>query len=284
MSTSTDNVAQLYAKIAPFEGTRLAEHPMERELTLRTIVTSLNGPPGPETTSAPKIADVGGGPGKLAFRLADMGYAVDLVDLTPDLVTMAQKEHDRRLQAKDPNTSTGTLEGTLKSISVGNALDKSHLPADSYEGVLLLGPLYHLLEEGERVTALENALALAKPGTGLVFCAFISIAAHLRDIAVRDPAKLVRAEAFYDKYVSVDACLLSFAHGLTPRSFKTANTTRSSRPLVCRSRATTPMQPTRGRFSASTLPTKRSSSSCARPKAFSAADSMPSSRKPVPMS
>ncbi|XWX01627.1 hypothetical protein V2A60_009655 [Cordyceps javanica] len=196
MATATDSVAKLYGKIAASEGTRLAEHPMERELTLRTIRAHL--------PAACSVADVGGGPGKLAFALADDGHAVDLVDLTPDLVAMAQQEQEERRAAAAGGGSGGG--GLLRSIAVGNALHAPSLPqpaapAAHYDGVLLLGPLYHLLEEGERVAAVSNALRLARPGTGIVFLAFISIAAHLRDVAVRDPAKLVRAGAFYQKYL-----------------------------------------------------------------------------------
>lgn len=201
MSTATENVAKLYGKIAQFEDTRLAEHPMEREITLRTIRHNL--PPSSSTSSCPvRIADIGGGPGKLAFALADDGHHVDLVDLTPDFIAMAQQEQQERQAAADEDGRQRRGGGLLQSISVGNALHKSALPAASYDGVLLLGPLYHLLEERERVAAVENALQLAKPGTGVVFCAFISVAAHLRDIAIRDPAKLVRAHDFYQKYVS----------------------------------------------------------------------------------
>lgn len=204
MSTSTESVAIVYGKIASFEDTRLAEHPMERELTLRTIRNNL---PPTSSSSPVRIADIGGGPGKIAFPLADDGHHVDLVDLTPELIAMARAEQDKRIAASSDSGGGdgdgGLHRGLLQSISVGNALHTSDiLQADSYDGVLLLGPLYHLLEEGERVTAVENALRLARPGTGVVFCAFVSVAAHLRDIAVRDPGKLVRASEFYAKYVS----------------------------------------------------------------------------------
>ncbi|EGX88418.1 Methyltransferase type 11 [Cordyceps militaris CM01] len=187
MATATDSVAQLYSTIATSEATRLALHPMEREITLRTIRAHL--------PAASAVADVGGGPGKLAFALADDGHAVDLVDLTPALVALAQQEQDAR-------RASGQTDHLLRSLSVGNALHVSALlPAASYDGVLLLGPLYHLVEESERVAAVAQALQLARPGTGVVFCAFVSVAAHLRDIAVRDPAKLVRAGGFYKNYL-----------------------------------------------------------------------------------
>lgn len=193
MPTSRSAVANLYGKIADYENNRLATHPMEREITLRAISQALATS---ETSPAERkrIADVGGGPGKIAFALADQGHHVDLIDLSPDLIRLAQVEQDQR-GASDEN------QALLESISVGDALDKIPLTNDSYDAVLLLGPLYHLMEETERKQAVENALSLAKPRGGFIFCAFISKEAHLRDIAMRDPARLLRQKDFYTKYV-----------------------------------------------------------------------------------
>lgn len=193
MPTSRQAVANLYGKIADYENTRLATHPMERELTLRAIREALATS---ETTHAERkrIADVGGGPGKVAFALADEGHHVDLIDLSPDLIRLAGAEQDRR-------AASGENPGLLASIGVGDALDRIPLASDSYDAVLLLGPLYHLLEEPERKEAVENALRLAKPQGGLIFCAFVSKEAHLRDLVMRDPARLVNQKEFYAKYV-----------------------------------------------------------------------------------
>jgi SAM-dependent methyltransferase len=191
MPTSTAAVAGLYARIAHLEEIRLADHPMEREITLRTIrktlVASINSPK--------RIADIGGGPGKVSFALVDEGYKVDLVDLSPDLLQLAQAEQDRRRGAGDTPL--------LESIQVGNAVDRAPLQESAYDAVLLLGPLYHLMDESERATAVRNAAALLKPVDGFIFVAFISIGAHLRDIAVRNPGKLLEFKSFYAKYVSV---------------------------------------------------------------------------------
>jgi len=194
MPTSPEGVAELYGKIAEHENDRLATHPMERELTLRTIRQGLAA--STATAGSPKrIADIGGGPGKLAFALADDGHHVDLVDLSPALIRLARAEQDRR-------TSVGETP-LLASINVGNALDIPTLPEGTYDAVLLLGPLYHLLDETERKKGVENACRLAKPQGGLIFCAFISIEAHLRDVAMRDPGRLVVQKEFYGKYVSL---------------------------------------------------------------------------------
>jgi SAM-dependent methyltransferase len=200
MPTSAENVAKLYGSIAEHESARLANHPMERELTLRTVRHGLASMPA--ASAAKRIADVGGGPGKLAFALADDGHKVDLVDLSPDLIRLAQNE-----QAHRGSTGSGAL---LASIIVGNALDYPPSPVmteASYDAVLLLGPLYHLLDDAERKTAVENACRLAKPKTGLIFCAFVSIEAHLRDLAMREPARLLEQKKFYDQYVRTHRAL-----------------------------------------------------------------------------
>ncbi|KAF5708043.1 Methyltransferase type 11 [Fusarium globosum] len=194
MPTSRQAVADRYGKIADYENNRLATHPMERELTLRAIRQALNTS---ETADAEckRIADVGGGPGKIAFALADQGHHVDLIDLSPDLIRLAELEQEQRsASAENP--------ALLASISVGDALEAVSLTNDSYDAVLLLGPLYHLLEETERKKAVENALRLAKPRGGLIFCAFVSKEAHLRDVAMRDPARLVKQKEFYAAYLA----------------------------------------------------------------------------------
>lgn len=186
MPTPPTDIANLYNILGAGELSRLDTHPVELLVTLRTISEAL--PPAPQ-----RIADVGGGPGRYAFALADQGHAVDLVDLSPGLIQLAQVEQDKRKAAAGK-------ENLLQSLSVGNALDPTILQPGIYDAVLLLGPLYHLVEASERVDAVANAVRLAKPN-GVLFVAFVSIAAHLRDVAMREPGRLVADREFYAKYV-----------------------------------------------------------------------------------
>ncbi|PTB41701.1 hypothetical protein M441DRAFT_192737 [Trichoderma asperellum CBS 433.97] len=185
MPTSPTDIANLYNILGAGELSRLDTHPVELLVTLRIISEAL--PLAPQ-----RIADVGGGPGKYAFALADQGHLVDLVDLSLGLIQLAQVEQDRRKAAGKGNL--------LESLSVGNALDPTILQHGIYDGVLLLGPLYHLVEESERVKAVANAAQLAKPN-GVLFVAFVSIAAHLRDVAMREPGRLIAEKEFYAKYL-----------------------------------------------------------------------------------
>ncbi len=101
------------------------------------------------------VLDVGGGPGRYACRLAAQGYQVHLVDPVPKLVEQA-----RAASAAQP-------ECPLASAAVGDARSLPHGPG-SADAVLLMGPLYHLPERGQRLAALREAHRVLKPGGILV--------------------------------------------------------------------------------------------------------------------
>ncbi|MFF7339403.1 class I SAM-dependent methyltransferase [Streptomyces sp. NPDC008163] len=109
-------------------------------------------PPAPAS-----VLDVGGGPGAHARWLSADGYRVHLVDPV------------RRHLAE--------AEGSGCSVELGDARDLSAAD-DSYDVVLVLGPLYHLVEAADRKTALAEAYRVVRPG-GLVAAAGINRYASL---------------------------------------------------------------------------------------------------------
>lgn len=119
-------------------------------------------PQAPQT-----ILDIGGGAGVYALWLARLGYTVHLVDVVPLHIEQA-------LAAADTQP-----EYPLTSAAVGDAraLDFPDACADV---VLLLGPLYHLPERGQRIQALHEAWRVLRP-SGLLFAATISRFASLVD-------------------------------------------------------------------------------------------------------
>src|SRR4029450_8326417 len=84
-----------------------------------------------------RILDIGGGPGRYSIWLASQGYRVTLADLSPDLLTIAREK--------------AVEEGVeLEVIVEANAVDLSRFADNSFDAVLCLGPMYHLLEERDR--------------------------------------------------------------------------------------------------------------------------------------
>lgn len=107
-------------------------------------------PPAPAA-----VADIGGGPGRYALWLAELGYTVqhrDLMDL-----------HIDQLQAFG-NPSIQTAPGDARHLD---------LPDSSVDAVLLLGPLYHLPEREDRIQTLKEARRIVRAG-GPIFIAVIS--------------------------------------------------------------------------------------------------------------
>jgi SAM-dependent methyltransferase len=111
------------------------------------------------------VLDVGGGPGRYAAWLADLGHRVTLVDPVELHVAQARTLH--------PNVAA----------EIGDARRLAQ-PDRSADAVLLLGPLYHLIDRADRMAALGEALRVLRPG-GVLFAAAISRWASLWDLLLR---------------------------------------------------------------------------------------------------
>jgi ubiquinone/menaquinone biosynthesis C-methylase UbiE len=109
------------------------------------------------------VLDVGGGTGVHASWLLADGYRVHLVDLAP-----------RHVEEAVAGLASRGLTG-----NVGDAR-RLEVPDDSFDVVLVLGPLYHLQEQVDRVQVLREAARVVRPG-GLVAAAAISRFASLFD-------------------------------------------------------------------------------------------------------
>jgi SAM-dependent methyltransferase len=118
------------------------------------------------------VVDVGGAAGAYAFWLAGLGYAVHLLDATPRLVAEARA---RNTQAAHPLASIA--EGDARTLAFND---------ESADVVLLLGPLYHLPERGDRLAALREARRVLRTG-GILIAAGISRYAAALDGLVFHP-------------------------------------------------------------------------------------------------
>ncbi|MDT0342672.1 class I SAM-dependent methyltransferase [Streptomyces litchfieldiae] len=110
-------------------------------------------PPAPA-----RVLDVGGGPGAHARWLVEDGYAVHLVDPVPRHIEQARQ-----------------VPGC--TVELGDARELTAADA-SFDVVLVLGPLYHLLDAADRHRALTEAYRVLRPG-GLLAAAGINRYASL---------------------------------------------------------------------------------------------------------
>jgi SAM-dependent methyltransferase len=154
------------------EEVRLQQGPYRLEFERTRDILSRVLPPPPA-----EIVDVGGAAGAYSFPLAAAGYAVNLVDSSARLIEEARRRN-------------AAVEHRLTSAAVGDARALPQLDACA-DAVLVMGPLYHLPDEEDRIAALREALRVVKPG-GTVVVAAISRYASALDGLIRrltlDPA------------------------------------------------------------------------------------------------
>jgi SAM-dependent methyltransferase len=114
------------------------------------------------------VLDCGGGPGRYSIWLARKGYELTLFDLSAGCLQYAGAQ--------------ATAAGVRLRCEQGTATDLGRFDAGEFHAVLLLGPLYHLLELDDRRRALTEAVRVLRPG-GVLAAAFITRTAPLRYVA-----------------------------------------------------------------------------------------------------
>lgn len=123
------------------------------------------------------VLDIGGGSGPYACWLAKEGYEVHLVD--PVDLHLEQAKEASNQQPEHP----------IASISFGDARDL-RFSSMSVDAVLLLGPLYHLIDKDERLLALSEAHRVLRNGGVMIAAGISRFASMLHsffDDRFRDP-------------------------------------------------------------------------------------------------
>lgn len=110
------------------------------------------------------VLDIGGGPGRYSIYLSEKGCRVTLLDLSAENTKFAAAK------AMEQNVLLQTV--------TGDAREADNLTQGLFDHVLLMGPMYHLLEENSRTDAVKAALNCLKPG-GTLFVSFINMTAGI---------------------------------------------------------------------------------------------------------
>ena len=103
-----------------------------------------------------KILDIGAGTGIYSHHYARQGYEVDAVELI---------EHN--IEKFRANTQPG--EGV--TIWQADAVCLDFIESDTYDITLLMGPMYHLLDDKSKHAAMDEAYRVTKRG-GVMFVAY----------------------------------------------------------------------------------------------------------------
>jgi S-adenosylmethionine-dependent methyltransferase len=153
VSDDISDIRKFYSEHVEEEAVRLERYQIERDVTWRFFEKYL-----PEKGN---ILEIGCATGVYTIPLAKRGYNVTAVDLTPENIKACKKRV--------------AVEGLKESVTchIADARDLSSIPGKNFDVVLLMGPLYHLVLEADRVKALQEVNARMKKG-GILFSAFLS--------------------------------------------------------------------------------------------------------------
>lgn len=101
----------------------------------------------------PKILDIGAGSGRYSVTLANEGYDVTAIELV--------KHNLRMIEQKSSKVNAFQ----------GNATNLSRFQNDTFDMVLLFGPMYHLCSKEEQIKALMEAKRVTKQN-GIILVAY----------------------------------------------------------------------------------------------------------------
>lgn len=118
------------------DGRLLSKHGMVEYITTMKYVEKYLKP-------GMRVLEIGAATGRYSHALARKGYNVDAVELV---------EHNIEIFRRN------TKKGENVTITQSNAVDLSEFKNDTYDITLLLGPMYHLFNQEDKLKALSEAI------------------------------------------------------------------------------------------------------------------------------
>ncbi len=173
MKDTISDIAAFYDLSMEDEDSRLVFHQLEYDLTWRYLARYL--PP------SGSILEIGAATGKYTLELCRRGYSVTAVDLSETLLRRCKQ----RLEAE------GLHEHA--QFVVADARDLQAIVDTTFDAVLLMGPLYHLIFEEDRKLAVRQAADRLRHG-GSLFSAHLSRSGVFGDLLKRVPEWIERDE------------------------------------------------------------------------------------------
>ena len=166
MPDDVSDISDFYNSDPDREHIRLEYHQLEYDLTWRYFDQYLP-PQG-------SILEIGAATGRYTLELAKRGYSITAVDISAALLKTSRNK-----------LAAAGLDRKVRFV-VADARALAEVTDREFDAVLLMGPLYHLVEEADRKAALRQAFDRLRAG-GLIFTAFISRFGMMGDLIRRDP-------------------------------------------------------------------------------------------------
>lgn len=183
MNPGEEEVGRYYDDVI-FEAERVRlprDFPVELAITRRRLERYI--------PSGATVAEIGVGGAVYSELLARRGCRLHLVDISK-----------RLLDAAVAHLHQAGLECSILGSHHESAAALTGLASESFDAVLLLGPLYHLREPEERSRAVAEAARILKR-SGVLFAAGINRMAYLRALFDEHPEEAVARRDFHDQFL-----------------------------------------------------------------------------------
>ena len=155
-----NNIEKYYGKFDEDHRLKTRHGQVEFFVTMKNILAAANekalqgqNVAAAQSAQPLKILDVGAATGAYSVPLSKQGFDVTAVELVQSNLEKLRAKHEK-----------------VKCWQ-GDARDLHFLDDETFDIVLMLGPLYHLHTEEDKLKALSEASRVAKKG-GFIFCAY----------------------------------------------------------------------------------------------------------------